>query len=151
MWICCDQVTYVPLMARSSSAELLWTTSLQLCDQPFHGLVKHRPSSTLVPSPAASPFCKMWLQPLSCCWGEMLDLLSRDTWHASVVQGCGGPLSRTSSHLSPSPSLFQPASVISFPPGWQFPQQHPPHLGTQAAPMLSHFHHFRKSLLLVAV
>ena len=101
-------------LARSSSAELLWTTSLQLCDQPFHGLVKHRPSSTLVPSPAASLFCKMWLQPLSCCWGEMLDLLSTDTWHASVVQGCGGPLSRTSSHLSPSPSLFlQPASSLS--------------------------------------
>lgn len=36
------------------------------------------------------------------------------------------------------------ARVISLPTGWQFPQRQPPHLGTQPAPMLSHFHHSRK-------
>lgn len=43
-------------------------------------------------------------------------------------------------------SSFSSFSIISFPPGSQLPQWHPPHFGSQAAPILSHFHHSRNSL-----
>ena len=42
-------------------------------------------------------------------------------------------------------SSLSSAKVISYPPGWQFPHRHPPHLGSQAAPMLSHCHQSKNS------
>lgn len=48
-------------------------------------------------------------------------------------------------------SSLSSARVISLPPGWPFPQQHPPHLGSQAAPMLSYLHQSRNSRLVAAV